>query len=89
MAFTYDVESINKIREAGENFASVEAPIANAFEDLMEVANDSGMPALVESVKTTSESFEEGFRKTNKEMVELCEKDASLWEKLGQTFGAL
>ena len=88
MSFNYDVESISKISEAGETFGTVNKPISEAFAELLEVATESGMPKLVKSVTDTTEAFDNGFAKTNNEMVELCEKDAELWKKIASAVGA-
>lgn len=85
---TYSVESVKKIEEASEIFASITPSLDEAFATVCEAANATGMPKIINAANALKEGYESSFRKVNEQMVATCDEDARLWKALAAATGA-
>lgn len=86
-AISYDIESVKKIEEVTEQFREIEKPTDEALEILVEHAEATGMPHVINSAKSLQEAYRTSFRVANQQMIATCEEDARLWKAVLSSLG--
>ena len=86
-SITYNAESIKRIEEARDTFAGITPRLDEAFETVVAVAEQTGMPKVSNAAKNLYEAYVGSFRKVNEQIVATCDEDARLWKALAVATG--